>query len=117
MNLPDQLVAGPDDTNDGVAWVEDGDKELGKGVAIFTPATQISDPHPERRKILEEMVRRYNSYKDMAGVIGLVLQEHTNPQGIDLPEWLEKRVRNVFEKHDLRDFLTPDEPDDPTQIP
>jgi len=75
-NLPETLVGGPDDTNDGFAWVEDGDERLGKGVAV----ENTTEPHPNRRHILEEMVRRYNATSDVLDFLRTELEDATDPE-------------------------------------
>lgn len=60
MNFPDRLIGGPDDIDDGIAWVEPADDD--RFVAV-SPTGGLTPNHPDRRYILEEMVRRYNEFE------------------------------------------------------
>lgn len=63
-DLPDKLVGGPDDTDDGFAWVEEKFNP-DDGMAVVTSEGGLCGNHPNRRYILEEMVQRYNAHEEL----------------------------------------------------
>jgi len=78
-NLPETLVGGPDDTDNGIAWVEEKD-EPDQGFVAVAPDGGLTSPHPERRYILEEMVRRYNATSDVLDFLQTELEDATDPE-------------------------------------
>jgi rubredoxin len=78
-DFPKTLIGGPDDTNDGFSWVEEKDKP-DQGFVAVAPDGGLTSPHPEKRHILKEMVRRYNVTSDLLDFLRTKLKDATDPE-------------------------------------
>jgi len=76
-----KLISGPDDM-EGSSWVEVRN-DPNEGFVATIPSDGLTRPHPNRRALLEEMVRRYNAHDYMVDQIEGAVEYFKNIQERD----------------------------------